>query len=50
MVKHIENIVGGRVWIFKASRDEFLPYEADARDIRIIGQVIWFARELVPKE
>ncbi|PKN67158.1 MAG: hypothetical protein CVU57_04195 [Deltaproteobacteria bacterium HGW-Deltaproteobacteria-15] len=50
MVKRLENLVGGRVRIIADNRTEFPPYEAEARDIRIIGQVIWFARELVPRE
>lgn len=50
MIKRLENIVGGRVRIIAENGAEFPPYEADARDIRIIRQVIWFARELVPRE
>jgi phage repressor protein C with HTH and peptisase S24 domain len=50
MIKRLENLVGGRVRIISENRTEFPPYEAEARDIRIIGQIIWFARELVPRE
>lgn len=50
VIKRLENIVGGRVRIISDNRAEAPPYEAEARDIRIIGQVIWFAGELVPKE
>ena len=50
MIKRLENLVGGRIRIIADNRTEFPPYEAEARDIRIIGQVIWFARELVPRE
>jgi phage repressor protein C with HTH and peptisase S24 domain len=50
MIKRLENIVGGRIRIISENRLEFPPYEADARSVRIIGQVIWFARELVSRE
>lgn len=29
---------------------KFQPYTVNYEDIRIIGQVIWFARELIPRE
>jgi phage repressor protein C with HTH and peptisase S24 domain len=37
----------GRVRVISENRDEYPPYEVDQADLRIIGQVIWFARELV---
>lgn len=40
-VKELEIIPGGRVQIISKNRTEYLPYEADLKDIRIIGQIIW---------
>jgi phage repressor protein C with HTH and peptisase S24 domain len=46
-IKKLELLVGGRVMVISENRDEYPPYEVDQAELRIIGQVIWFARELV---
>jgi phage repressor protein C with HTH and peptisase S24 domain len=46
-IKKLELLVGGRVRVISENRDENPPYEVDQAELRIIGQVIWFARELV---
>jgi hypothetical protein len=38
------------VRIISVNKDEYPPYEVDVDDVRIIGQVIWFARQLVRDE
>ena len=50
MIKRLETLVGGHIRSISDNKQEFPPYEAPAADLRIIGQVIWFARELVTRE
>ncbi|VVS92734.1 LexA family transcriptional regulator [Desulfoluna spongiiphila] len=40
-VKELEMLPGGRVRVISKNRSAYPPYEADAKDLRIIGQVIW---------
>lgn len=46
-VKRIEYGVSGKARIISDNTDDYPPYEADTHDIIIVGQVVWFARELV---
>lgn len=40
-VKELELLPAGRVRIISKNRKDYPPHEADLKDIRIIGQVIW---------
>ena len=46
-VKRIELGVTGKARIISDNTAEYPLYEADLSDLRIIGQVIWYARELI---
>lgn len=46
-VKKLELLVGGRVRVISDNRKEFTPYDVDAADLCILGQVIWCGRTLV---
>jgi phage repressor protein C with HTH and peptisase S24 domain len=46
-IKRLQKLPGGRLHIISDNERESPPYEARASEIRIIGQVIWYARELV---
>jgi len=48
-VKRLERLPGGRIRVISDNRTEFPAHEADLRAIRILGQVIWYARELVKR-
>lgn len=40
-VKELEILPVGRVRVISKNRKDYPPYEADLKDIRIIGQVVW---------
>jgi len=40
-IKTLEMLPGGRVRVISKNRTEYPPYEAEVKDLRIIGQVIW---------
>lgn len=48
-IKRLENLPGDVLRVISDNKAEYPPYTAHMRDIRIIGQVIWFARELAPR-
>lgn len=48
-IKRLQGLPGTRIRIISDNERESPPYEADAREIRILGQVIWHARELVKR-
>lgn len=47
LLKRLDLLYGGRVRIISDNKEEYPSYVVDAADLRIIGQVIWYARELV---
>lgn len=50
VIKELEHLASGNVRIISTNRDEYAPYEVSIDDIRIIGQVIGFARQLARDE
>jgi phage repressor protein C with HTH and peptisase S24 domain len=48
-VKRLERLADGRIRVISDNRTEFPPYETGLEDIRILGQIVWYARELVRK-
>lgn len=49
MIKRLSFRPGGRIMVISDNRAEYDAYEADMRDLHIIGQVIFFARVFVPE-
>ena len=47
IIKRLEYLVNGRIRIISDNRQEYAPYEADSREIRIIGEVIWCAKQFI---
>ena len=47
MVKRLAFRPGGRIQIVSDNRQEYDPFEADLKDLHIIGQVIFFCRTFV---
>lgn len=47
IIKRLEYLVNGRIRIISDNRREYAPYEADSREIRIIGEVIWCAKQFI---
>lgn len=41
LIKELERLADGRVRIISKNRAEYPPYETNAQNLRIIGQVIW---------
>ena len=50
MIKRLEPLLRGTIRVISDNRTEYPPYEAQIRDLKVIGQVIWYARELVQRE
>lgn len=48
-IKRLEFITANRIRILSDNRDKFPAFEASLSELRILGQVIWFARELLRK-
>jgi len=46
-IKRLELLIGNKARVISDNRQEYPPYEVDLAELHIIGQVIWFARELV---
>ncbi|ADW18604.1 putative phage repressor [Desulfobulbus propionicus DSM 2032] len=44
MIKRLAFRPGGRIMIISDNRHEYEPYEADMRELHIIGQIIFFCR------
>jgi phage repressor protein C with HTH and peptisase S24 domain len=49
-IKRVEAMSGGLVRIISDNREEYPSYEHPTDQIRILGQVVWFARQLVREE
>ncbi len=47
MIKRLSFRVGGKVLIISDNRTEYDPYEAEMKDLHVIGQVIFFCRTFV---
>lgn len=47
VIKELEKLPGGRALVISKNRKMYPPYEADIRQIRIIGQVIWGDRTFI---
>jgi phage repressor protein C with HTH and peptisase S24 domain len=45
-LKRLRPVSGGRVLIMSDNKEDYPPYEVDARELRIEGRAIWFARGL----
>jgi len=50
VIKRLAHLAGGRIRIISDNKAEFPPEEVSLPDIRVLGRVIWFARELVREE
>ena len=48
MIKRLSFRIGGRVLIISDNRQEYEPYEADSKDLHVIGQIIFFCRSFIP--
>ena len=48
MIKRLSFRVGGKVLIISENRHEYDPYEAQMKDVHILGQIIFFCRTFVP--
>ena len=49
MIKRLSFRIGGKVLIISDNRQEYEPYEADTKDLHVIGQIIFFCRSFVPE-
>lgn len=49
MIKRLAFRLGGKVQIISDNRAEFESFEAELKDLHILGQVIFFARVFVPE-
>jgi phage repressor protein C with HTH and peptisase S24 domain len=47
IVKRLEYLVSGTIRIISDNRQEYAPYEANPQNIRIIGEVIWCAKQFI---
>jgi len=47
IIKRLEYLVNGKIRIISDNRQEYVPYEADSKEIRIIGEVIWCAKQFI---
>ncbi len=50
VIKRLALLPRGRALIYSDNRTEFQPEEALLNDVRVIGQIIWFGRQLVKGE
>lgn len=50
IIKRLELMASGQICVISDNRAEYPPYEANPASIRILGQVIWYARQLVREE
>ncbi|MDD2467734.1 MAG: S24 family peptidase [Desulfobulbus sp.] len=48
MVKRLAFRTGGRIQIISDNRQEYDPFEADVKDLHLIGEIIFFCRSFVP--
>jgi len=47
MIKRLAFRPGGRIQVISDNRQEYDPFEADVKDLHLIGQVIFFCRTFV---
>jgi len=47
IIKRLEYLVNGKIRIISDNRQEYAPYDADTKEIRIIGEVIWCAKQFI---
>lgn len=47
IIKRLEYLVNGKTRIISDNRREYAPYDADTAEIRIIGEVIWCAKQFI---
>jgi len=47
MVKRLALRPADRILVISDNKEEYEPYEADRKDIHVLGQIVWFARTLV---
>lgn len=45
-LKRLRPVSGGRVLVISDNKEDYPPFEVDARELRIEGRAIWFARGL----
>lgn len=50
VIKRLTPLPGGRVMVVSDNRSEYQPQETLLNNIRVIGRVIWFGRQLVQGE
>ncbi|MBA2881802.1 phage repressor protein C with HTH and peptisase S24 domain [Desulfosalsimonas propionicica] len=50
IIKRLEYLVSGSIRIISDNRQEYSPYEANPKNIRIIGEVIWCAKQFIKTE
>lgn len=50
IIKRLEYLVSGSIRIISDNRQEYAPYEANPKNIRIIGEVIWCAKQFIKTE
>jgi transcriptional regulator with XRE-family HTH domain len=46
-IKRLKNLVGGRVRVISDNKDEYEADDVPLDELQVIGQIIWFARELI---
>jgi len=50
LIKRLDPIIGSRVRVISDNKQEYETYTVDLEDLRVIGRVIWYARELARLE
>lgn len=50
IIKRLSLRPGNKVQVISDNKEEYEPYTADLKDIHVIGQIIWFARELTKQD
>jgi phage repressor protein C with HTH and peptisase S24 domain len=46
-IKRISLLPGNRIMILSDNKAEYPPYNADTKEVQVIGQVVWLARALM---
>jgi hypothetical protein len=46
-LKKLSPMPGGTIQVISDNKEEYPPYSADQKDVYVIGQVIWFCRQLI---
>lgn len=47
LIKRLDPMAGGKCRVISDNKEVYPPYEVNLNEIRIIGQVIWFARQMI---